>query len=179
LKIEFFDYYLSKEDRSSLPVIALSVRLLIPNLRYFVEDMSKDAISQPLKSFLRVLWCSEHSMRKAAFQAAIGIRGKPNIVPLSHVESHDRLNARAPMDCFERSSWCRSQASQVCMLYEYPIANYFACIRRSHPSDIIHGSCEPRSKCKPHNVKINSSYETIHAGGCAMHCGKIISVDTC
>ena len=168
LVIEGFERYPRRDASSSVGIIALSVRLLVAFIRRCVDKITNPSSTK---------WFN-NDVRRATFKASIDGKQRVGPIPMSADEAYFRQSTSALMDSFERNHWCRSQASHICMLYEYPVANYLACIYRSYPKNINHSNCQLRAKCKANNVSLGSNYKTRHAEDCSEDCGQFSSVDT-
>ena len=160
--IEIFDSYTPKQSPLAIPALALSVRLLIEYIRYFLDSVSKEGYKQPLRWFSWGQMFFKRDMHKAAFEALIENKAGSKDLPISSDTFSIHLSVQSLLDCFQGNSWCISQAIKVCKMYDYSVANFLACIRRCHPPGIDHSHCRIDSKCMAHNVKLDQSYETKH-----------------
>ena len=65
---------------------------------------------------------------------------------------------------FTSNGWCKSQARQICQLYDYSTINYLALISRELPPSGNHDRCKEQLKCVAFNLdpKTNGHYRTAH-----------------
>lgn len=168
LVIEGFERYPRRDASSPVGTIALSVRLLVAFIRRYVDKIT---------NLSSMKWFN-YNVRRATFKASIDGKQRVGPVPMSADDAYFRQSALALMDSFERNQWCRSQASHICMFYEYPVANYLAYIPRSYPMNISHSNCQLRAKCKANNVSLGPNYKTQHVQDCPEDCGQFSTVDT-
>jgi Heterokaryon incompatibility protein (HET) len=166
-KSELFDQFAPDSSDSSIPAVALSVKLLILLLQSIVDD-TFDNIHHPFVDFFRQTWFVgiflERKRRSTAYRKMQEVKEQKLFLPLPPGNEKPSPAARLLLNRLTDNGWCIHQAFQACQTYDYSIVNYMSFLRRKIPDRVTHKPCAFSNKCIANDVNLSdrNSYKQRH-----------------